>query len=75
MFNAAYLIGVLFGAIVMGFIVGLIPLICGLIKKRILLAIGGFFACIVAHFILGFFFSVPVCAAFTILIFVTKKKR
>ena len=34
-YDAAYLIGSIIGALLVGFVFGLVPLICGLIKKRV----------------------------------------
>ena len=72
--DIAYLIGVIIGAVVVGGLVGAVPLICGLIKKRTGLAIGGMAACLIGHFILGLIISVPLCILFVLLIFLTKKK-
>ena len=60
-YDAAYLIGSIIGALLVGFVFGLVPLICGLIKKRVGLAIGGFAACLVGGFILGLILALP-CA-------------
>lgn len=65
----AYAIGAIIGSIVSGAIIGAIPAICGAIKGKINLAIIGFFACLVASFILGLILAVPVCAIFLWLIF------
>ena len=65
----AYTLGAIIGAILSGAIVGAIPAICGAIKHKIGLAIGGFFACLVASFLLGLILSVPTCAVFLFLIF------
>ena len=56
-------------ALVIGAVIGAIPAISGAVKGKIGLAIGGFFACIVAQLILGVFLSIPVCAVFMFLIF------
>ncbi|MDD3192770.1 MAG: hypothetical protein PHE47_02800 [Oscillospiraceae bacterium] len=58
--------------VVLGGLLGLVPLICGLVKKRTGLAISGFFACMVGGIVLGIFLAVPMCILFTVLIFVTK---
>ena len=71
----AYTYGVIIGAVLVGTLVGAIPAICGAIKQKIGLAIGGFFACLVAHFILGLLLSVPVCAVFLFFIFRKNKKE
>lgn len=67
--DVAYFLGAIVGAVIGGSIVGAVPAICGAVKHKIGLAIGGFFACLVAHFILGFILSVPACAIFLFLIF------
>lgn len=74
-YDSVYLIASLIGAAVVGFVFGLVPLICGLIKKRVGLAIGGFAACLVGGFILGLILALPMCVLFTVLIFVTKPKN
>ena len=71
--DMAYILGVIVGAVIAGSIVGAVPAICGAIKHKIGLAIGGFFACLVAHFILGLILSVPTCAVF--LFFIFKKPK
>ena len=60
------LIAALIGSLIVGGFLGLVPLICGLVKKRIGLAIGGL--------LLGLILAVPMCVLFTVLIFVTKSK-
>ena len=60
---------VFLGALIAGLLVGMIPAICGAIKQKIGLAIGGFFACVVANIVLGLLLSVPACAVFLYLIF------
>ena len=66
---SAYTMGMIFGSFVSVAIIGAIPAISGAVKGKLNLALGGFFACIVASFILGLFLSVPVCAIFMYLIF------
>ncbi len=65
----AFAFGAIIGSILSGAAVGAVPAICGAIKQKIGLAIGGFFACIVASFLLGLILSVPTCAVFLFLIF------
>lgn len=60
---------VLLGALFAGIITGAIPAICGAVKNKIGLAIGGFFACVVSSLILGLLLAIPVCALFLWLIF------
>ena len=64
-----FAIGAIIGSILSGALVGAVPAICGAIKRKIGLAIGGFFACLVASFLLGLILSVPVCAIFLFFIF------
>ncbi|MCR5641534.1 MAG: hypothetical protein K6G04_09310 [Lachnospiraceae bacterium] len=67
-YTTAYSIGRIAGALVMGALLGLVPLISGIKKQKIGFAIGGFFACVVAGFLLGIILGLPVCALFTFLI-------
>ena len=58
---------VLFGficGIVEGLLLGLIPLVSGMKKNQVGLAIGGFFSCIVAGAILGLILGIPMAAIF-----------
>ena len=65
----AFTFGAIIGSILSGAIVGAIPAICGAVKRKIGLAIGGFFACLAGSFLLGLILSVPLCALFMFLIF------
>ena len=69
----AFTFGAIIGSILSGAAVGAVPAICGAIKHKIGLAIGGFFACLVASFLLGLILSVPTCAVFLFLIFKKEK--
>ena len=69
----AFTFGAIIGSIISGAVVGAIPAICGAIKHKIGLAIGGFFACLVASILLGLILSVPTCALFMFLIFKKSK--
>ncbi|MBQ5782670.1 MAG: hypothetical protein IIV99_04705 [Oscillospiraceae bacterium] len=69
----AYVISAIFGSLIAGAIVGAVPAVCGAIKQKLGLAIGGFFACLIANFILGLILSLPVCAVF--LFFIFKKPK
>ena len=64
-----FTLSILLSAIMMGSIIGAIPAICGAIKGKIGYAVGGFFACLAAHFVLGLILSIPACAVFLYLIF------
>lgn len=70
-----YYIGVLIGVILVGGITGAVPAICGAIKGKIKLGIGGFFACLISAWLLGLLLAVPVCAIFVYLIFKKDKKK
>ena len=63
----------LIGSLLSGAVVGAIPAICGAVKHKMALAIGGFFTCLVASVILGLILSVPTCAVF--LYFIFKKPK
>ncbi len=60
--------GVLFGALLIGGLLGLAPLILGVLKHKLGLGIGGFIACVAGGFILGILLAAPVCALFIWLI-------
>ena len=64
-----FTLSAIIGSLISGALIGAIPAICGAIKQKISLAIGGFFACLGASLILGMILSIPVCALFLFLIF------
>tara|TARA_Y100001970_G_scaffold222937_1_gene274374 strand:+ start:6955 stop:7191 length:237 start_codon:yes stop_codon:yes gene_type:complete len=66
--EAGYFVGVIFGALIMGAIIGLIPLILGINKGQKQLGIIGLVSCIVGSLILGLFLSIPIAIVFTIII-------
>ena len=68
-FMDSFTFGAIIGSILSGAVVGAVPAICGAIKHKIGLAIGGFFACLVGSLLLGLILSVPLCALFLFLIF------
>ena len=70
-----YMIGAIIGSLLSGALVGAIPAICGAIKHKLGLAVGGFFACLVSSVLLGLILSVPVCAVFLFLIFKKENKN
>lgn len=69
----AYTFGAIIGSLTAGALIGAIPAVCGAIKHKIGLAIGGFFACLISGLILGIILAIPVCAVF--LFFIFRKKR
>ena len=68
----AYMTGVIFGALIVGIVIGAIPAITGAIKGKIGLALGGFAACVASSMVLGALLAIPVCAVFLFLIFRNK---
>lgn len=70
-----YWYGVFIGSVIMGLLIGLIPLIVGLRMKKTELAITGFVCCLAGSFILGLFLSIPCCIGFTAAILILAKKR
>lgn len=55
---------ILFGALIVGIISGCVPLIYGLSKNQLSLALGGFFACIICGFVLGAILAFPMAGLF-----------
>jgi len=55
---------VLFGALLIGILSGCVPLIYGLNKNQLALALGGFFACIISGFVLGALLAFPMAGLF-----------
>jgi MFS family permease len=70
----SYQIGVIWGAIITGALIGLIFLILALRKGRRKLAIIGFVSCIVANFVLGLFLSIPVFIILCLVLYLGKTK-
>ena len=68
-------LAIIIGALLSGALVGAVPAICGAVKHKIGLAVGGFFACLASGFLLGLLLSIPVCAVFLYLIFKKDKKQ
>jgi len=54
----------LIGALLIGILSGCVPLIYGLKKNQLALALGGFFACIVSGFALGAILAFPMAGIF-----------
>ena len=70
--DGAFMAGVLIGALLMGVVIGLIPLIIGIVKEQLNLGIIGLVSCIVGNLILGLLLSIPIALIFSIII-LTKK--
>ena len=71
--SSAYMIGAIAGSIAVGVVVGLVPAITGAVKKKPALAVGGFFACLIAAFIMGIILAAPVCGVF--MYFILRKPK
>lgn len=65
--------GLLIGSVV-GALCGLVPLIFGVVRSQIPLAIGGFFACVVCGAILGLLLAIPIAGLFVYLIVRASRK-
>lgn len=70
-----YWYGVFMGSLILGTVIGLIPLLVGLKLGKKELAVTGFVCCIAGAFIWGIFLAVPCCIGFTIAIVVRRKKK
>lgn len=74
-YEMAFSIGLVVGAVVMGALVGLIPLILGMKRGKTGLGVAGIISCIVGNFILGIFLSIPICIIFVVVILVLTRKK
>jgi hypothetical protein len=61
--NAVYYLPLIGGAV--GLVLGLVPLVAGIIKKKVRLGFFGLLASAVGGAILGIFLSIPAMAVFT----------
>ena len=62
------LIAALIGSLIVGGFLGLVPLICGLVKKKDWPGYRRIFACLGGGLLLGLILAVPMCVLFTVLI-------
>ena len=69
----AVVFGLLIGSVV-GALCGLVPLIFGVVRSQIPLAIGGFFACVACGAILGLLLAIPIAGLFVYLIVRASRK-
>jgi hypothetical protein len=67
-----YQLGVIWGAIITGALVGLIFLILAVRKGRRKLGIYGFVSCLIANFVLGLFLSIPTFIGFCLFLYLSK---
>ncbi len=72
--NVIYMGARVFGALMMGALLGLIPAILGVKRNKKGLALAGFLCCVFGSFLFGLFLSVPSCVVFTVIILVTSSK-
>lgn len=73
--SIAFKVGMVAGALFVGLLTGLVPLIVGLRKNKLGLAAGGFIACIVSGLLLGLILALPCCGIFTFLICRNKEEK
>ena len=66
---------VVLGALIVGVLCGLAPLIFGLVRKQGALAVGGFVACIAGGFVLGIILALPLAILFCWLIWRADRRR
>lgn len=59
----------------LGAVFGLVPLVCGLLKKQKLPGILGMALCVVLAPVCGFYFTIPIAALFTFLVFKLDQKK
>ena len=66
--SSSYMIGVIFGALMVGGLCGLLPFFVGLNRNNMVLGSAGLISCIVGGLILGMILAVPLAVIFTIII-------
>ena len=66
------IVGFIIGILIAGIFCGLIPLITGIVKKRVPLGIAGFVSCLIGSGILGIFLAIPIAIIFTVIIALKK---
>ena len=74
-YEISFLVGLIIGALLMGTLLGLLPLILGIKRGKVGLGVAGIIACIVGHFIWGLFVSIPVSIIFAIVILILSRKK
>jgi len=74
-FRIGYQIGVLMVRIIVGVIVGLLPLIVALCRGRRTFAFAGWASCVAATFLLGIFFSIPLAVTLTVVVLCLEKPQ
>ncbi len=67
-----YRFALIIGAIIVGVVCGLAPLITGFIKKRVGLGVIGFVVSMVGGVLLGILLALPVAVIFTLIIMLKK---
>lgn len=65
--------GIIFGA-ALGAVIGLIPLILGIVKKNLKIGFLGFIGAIIGNAILGILLSIPIAGICTYLVLKSKNK-
>ena len=70
--DAGYWIGVLFGALLVGGLCGLLPFFVGMNRNKVALGIAGLVSCSVGGLILGILLAAPIALIFTVIIVATK---
>jgi len=73
-YKVGFAFGAIVGALVVGALLGLIPLVLGQQLKQTTLGRSGFLACVVAGLILGAIAALPTCIGFCIAIWVRSRK-
>ncbi len=75
MYNSAYVAGAVFGALLVGALCGLVPLILGLKRNKEGLAWGGFAACVAGGFAGGIIVAAIIAGIFAAIILTTSKNE
>ena len=71
----AFIVGAVFGSLLIGTLCGLAPFLLGKKYKNKNLGIAGFFTCVISGFILGIVLAAPVAAIFSLIIYLSRDEK
>ena len=70
----SFVVGAIFGSLIMGTLCGLIPFSMGNKYNNKKLGMAGFFVCVISGFILGIVLALPVAGIFSLIIYLSREQ-